>query len=171
MTDEQRERARDNKRRRRAVMTAEQQEQHRETSRQGMQRSRNAAAPAGVPPAPAPQPMDVDAPSVVDGVLRDTADFLCRPVEVPRVWSREDERIASQRLAQEVAAAMPTTMCAVCARLRRADDVAEYAPADVSKVHLLLADGPRSPELPRDALTTFTFDDGSRYCLHPDGTP
>jgi len=95
-------------------------------------------------------------PAVASQLLRATREWLCPPVDVPRVWTSEDERKAAKDIADAVEANVPDvdSMCAVCARLRLPDDVVCLPVQGIPNLHLLSADGDATPELPRAALTT-----------------
>ena len=141
---------------------------------------REAAAQAdGMPPQrpvvprvePVDEPMaDADAAeAVLDGLLRRSREILCRTADAPRVWSTDDERQSAGRIRDEMDAAVPTAMCAVCARQRPGGDVSSMAVGSVPSLHMLSTALEKTKTLPRDAKTTVSFDDLGSFCLHPDG--
>jgi hypothetical protein len=63
---------------------------------------------------------------------------------------------------------MPTLVCAVCAEFCCPADVDRVAIDRLPHVHLLRADGPKTPSTPRHGHTTVRIAD-IVYCLHPNG--
>ena len=63
---------------------------------------------------------------------------------------------------------MPTLVCAVCAKFCCPADVDRVAIDRLPHVHLLRADGPKTPSTPRHRHTTVRIAD-IVYCLHPNG--
>lgn len=102
--------------------------------------------------------------------LRDARAFVCRQAIVPRVWTTDDEREAARRIREEIDAAIPGPMCAVCARRRPPGDVTTVPVGEVPSLPLLSVHGVSTAEYPREALTTVEFDGRGGYCMHPDGT-
>jgi hypothetical protein len=124
-------------------------------------------APAFVP---VDEPMpDADADDILADVFRHSRRLLCRTADAPRVWSTDDERHAAGRMRDEVDAAVPVAMCAVCARRRPQGEVSCVPIPEVPSLHLLSASGESTLKLPRDSKTTVAFDDMSTYCMHPAG--
>jgi hypothetical protein len=70
----------------------------------------------------------------------------------------------ASKFRQFLATECTMTTCAVCSMRCRSVDVATYAFADVPNVHLLLVEGEKTEQLPRDALTRFDFK-GVEYCM------
>ena len=64
---------------------------------------------------------------------------------------------------------MPEHMCAVCARRKPRSEVQVVAPRALRGLQLLAAEGPQTPELPREALTTVQLPELGTYCLEPKG--
>jgi hypothetical protein len=116
------------------------------------------------------EPMpDAAADDILADVFRHSRRLLCRTADAPRVWSTDDERHAAGRMRDEVDAAVPVAMCAVCARRRPQGEVSCVPILDVPSLHLLSASGESTLKLPRDSKTTVAFDDMSTYCMHPAG--
>jgi hypothetical protein len=58
--------------------------------------------------------------------------------------------------------------CAVCSCYCRVVDLLTVSPSECPGLHLLVADGPKTPEFPRDALTTTTIAN-RLYCIQAAG--
>ena len=54
----------------------------------------------------------------LDDIARTTRKMLCRDADAPPVWTDAEQRAAAKRIAEEVEAAIPGPLCAVCARRR-----------------------------------------------------
>ena len=105
----------------------------------------------------------------LDAVLAATHNLVCRPVEVPRQWSDEDEVVAASKLRDAMEARIPDRTCAVCARRRTDADCTSLPVADLPNLQLLSAVGPQTDECLRDAMTTYNVEDQGAFCLDPEG--
>jgi len=111
---------------------------------------------------------DAEAKSVVSKQSAALFEF-CRidetvPIPAPRTF--KDTMAEAQRMRDHIAMQCQREVCGVCAIAK--NDTKKVRAASIPNLELLLADGPRTPEAPRDALTTSELD-GKRYCVHPKG--
>ncbi len=98
-------------------------------------------------------------------------NFLIEPDPKPRAtkqaWSLQDDLATAQHFRACMDRDIPVQLCAVCARKCRRCDVHVLRFADqFVGLGRLRADGPKTPAAPRQALTTFLWQD-VRYCLLP----
>jgi len=113
---------------------------------------------------------DPEAQSYVDYALKrlyEKMHWVFDPPPIPdRKFEFEDHLVIARTMRQMMDDNNKEKCCCVCSRRRRNIDFVTPLPnlADIPNLSLLLADGEKTPELPRDAKTIVNFQ-GEDYCL------
>jgi len=100
---------------------------------------------------------------------------LKKAVMPPPLVEHEDRIKKENKLAEDVRRFMNqnvrTMVCACCSCFRSQVEIETHKWADVAEwLSVLRTDEEKTPEFPRDALTTYTADEDGRPCEPPDGT-
>lgn len=85
----------------------------------------------------------------------------------PEPFTFQQHVEAAQKFRDQLDADCNKGVCSVCSKYCRACDIVAYDLDEVPNLHLLDASGPKTAKHPRDALTTFTWQNVT-YCLQPD---
>ena len=108
-------------------------------------------------------PPDPYAKAVVDRVKERLLEFtqvdIVSATEVilpPKQRTLRHDMKTAAHFRKKVTENMPSVVCACCNQYRRKCTVEAVLWEDIPHLELLLADGPKTPDAPRDALTTYS---------------
>lgn len=95
-------------------------------------------------------------------------DFSCleETISLPQPFTFQQHVQAAEAFRDHLDNDCKKKVCSVCSMYRRTVDVEEYDLEKVPNLHLLDASGPKTAKHPRDALTTFAWQNVT-YCLQP----
>jgi ferredoxin len=85
---------------------------------------------------------------------------------MPKPYTLADHVAAAQAFRDIMDEECTRKVCGVCSKYCPDKDVKEYNIHAIPNLHMLDVDVPSTPELPRNALTRFTWQ-GQSYCLQP----